>query len=626
VSDYGDIRLPRVRPQEVGGVPVFAVDAPPGQPCGVTLLFGVGRMHEDLPMAGITHLVEHLALFRFARQPYAYNGFVDPVRTGFYASGRPDECVAFFESIQHNLVDLPLDRAEVERNVLQVEASSRGGGLLHQLLGIRFGATGPGSLAQEEFGLRWLGPQHAQWWREQNMHARTAVVVAAGVAVEDLKVALPEPPPGWSPTKIKLREVEQNVPAWFAHGGDRNIAVGALAEDAPPTTAALRIATQRLQDRLRRELGVAYAVNADLISLRDGRRHVALLADCAPEHVATVRDEIERQLTDLAERGPTAVEVADDATDIARSWSEPAAPAGLAHALADDVLGGESSSWRSVQRQLTELSPASIQRAAQTIVSTALWALPRGVPGPATAAAIASSSPTKLPGKVHDRVRTTATGNPPKEALVAGNDGLSWHSANGTHSSVRFDDVAVAMWWGNGGRVLLGSDGFRVAVAPWDWYDGAALVKDLDARVAPDRFVHMGAGGPVPGEMRGPLSMSPAIRKALVAVLALILLALTSIAAMPAEPTAADYPDVTPEFIGPDGSVRCSDASAFRIAAGDAEPAPDGAPTAVASACRSEANNSIVIAGGAVAAATALVAVPIVRRRRKKQRHAALMP
>jgi hypothetical protein len=590
------------------------------------LLFGVGRMHEDLPMAGITHLVEHLALFRFARQPYDYNGFVDPVRTGFYASGRPDECVSFFESIQQNLADLPLARAEVERNVLQVEASSRSGGLLHQLLGIRFGTTGPGSLAQEEYGLRWLGPEHAQWWREQNMHSRTAVVVAAGVSVEDLKIALPEPRPGWSPTQIRLQEVEQNVPAWFTHSGDRNIAVGAIAEDAPPTTAALRIATQRLQDRLRRELGVAYAVNADLISLRDGRRHVALLADCAPEHVPTVRDEIERRLTDLADRGPSAVEVADDAAAIARSWSEPAAAAGLAHALADDVLGGESSSWRSVQRQLTELSAPSIQRAAQAIASTALWALPRGVPGPATATAIALSSPTKLAGKVHDRIRTTAMGNPPKEALVAGNDGVTWHSAGGTYSSVRYDDVAVAMWWGNGGRLLLGRDGFRVAVAPWDWSEGAEVVKDLDARVASDRFVHMGTGGPVPGEMRGPLSMSPAIRKTLVAVLALILLAMTSIAALPAEPTAADYPDVTPEFIRPDDVVRCSDASAFRIAAGDAEPAPAGAPTPVASACRSEANNSMVVAGGAVAAAAAVVAIPIVRRRRKKQRHAALVP
>jgi hypothetical protein len=279
-----------------------------------------------------------------------------------------------------------------------------------------------------------------------------------------------------------------------------------------------------------------------------------------------------------------------------------------------------------VQRQLTELSAPSIQRAAQAIASTALWALPRGVPGPATATAIALSSPTKLAGKVHDRIRTTAMGNPPKEALVAGNDGVTWHSAGGTYSSVRYDDVAVAMWWGNGGRLLLGRDGFRVAVAPWDWSEGAEVVKDLDARVASDRFVHMGTGGPVPGEMRGPLSMSPAIRKTLVAVLALILLAMTSIAALPAEPTAADYPDVTPEFIGPDDVVRCSDASAFRIAAGDAEPAPAGAPTPVASACRSEANNSMVVAGGAVAAAAAVVAIPIVRRRRKNQRHAALVP
>src|SRR4026207_22472 len=94
---------------EVNGVTTLS--APAGAircPLQACLVFGVGRADETMPVAGITHLVEHLAFRTFDHTIYAKNGTVDTVCTSFVISGGPDDVVEFFGEIARNLRDVPV--------------------------------------------------------------------------------------------------------------------------------------------------------------------------------------------------------------------------------------------------------------------------------------------------------------------------------------------------------------------------------------------------------------------------------------------------------------------------------------------------------------------------------------
>jgi zinc protease len=87
--------LARAEPQRwnLGGVPVFQAEVP-GR-VRALLMFRVGMVDEPLHMAGVTHLIEHLALSGLGEQPYEYNGSVDQTHTTFVVSGTADQVVDF---------------------------------------------------------------------------------------------------------------------------------------------------------------------------------------------------------------------------------------------------------------------------------------------------------------------------------------------------------------------------------------------------------------------------------------------------------------------------------------------------------------------------------------------------
>src|SRR6267378_8182433 len=91
----------------VGGLPLYTVDAP--GPRRAVLAFRVGRADETLAWAGLTHLVEHLALLPFKEQPFTYGGQVEGARTLFYAQGTDAQLREFIDRLGENLRGLPLD-------------------------------------------------------------------------------------------------------------------------------------------------------------------------------------------------------------------------------------------------------------------------------------------------------------------------------------------------------------------------------------------------------------------------------------------------------------------------------------------------------------------------------------
>src|SRR3712207_4919514 len=142
--------LPAIKRRVRGGVPVYVVDGV--GPARCALMFRVGRSDETLVTGGVTHLIEHLALFPLGDQPYQYNGFVEPHRTVFHAAGRPEECVEFLASVTSSLADLPMHRLEHEHRVLGAETEGRGGSLFDAIVTYRFGPRGLGLVGYPQFG------------------------------------------------------------------------------------------------------------------------------------------------------------------------------------------------------------------------------------------------------------------------------------------------------------------------------------------------------------------------------------------------------------------------------------------------------------------------------------------
>ena len=66
----------------VDGVPTLF--APAAGPLRAGLTFRVGRADETLARSGITHLIEHLALFHLNMADYHFNGSTGPVTTDFH--------------------------------------------------------------------------------------------------------------------------------------------------------------------------------------------------------------------------------------------------------------------------------------------------------------------------------------------------------------------------------------------------------------------------------------------------------------------------------------------------------------------------------------------------------------
>ena len=108
----------------VDGVPVFWTEA--GEEMLAGLTFRVGRADESLARGGVTHMIEHLALYPVGVEAAKhYNGQVDAVTTMFLRRGTAEEIAEFFRAVCANLRELPAERLERERQVLRTEAGGR---------------------------------------------------------------------------------------------------------------------------------------------------------------------------------------------------------------------------------------------------------------------------------------------------------------------------------------------------------------------------------------------------------------------------------------------------------------------------------------------------------------------
>ena len=368
--------MTQIERTEVDGITTFW--APADGPFVATLKFRTGVADEPLPARGITHLVEHLALFASSSRSDEANGFVDLERCVFYARGEQDEVLGWLRRCTEALADLPLDRLATERRILRAEEGGRqNAGVLARLLDLRFGADGYGLINYRELGLRWLGADEVAGWARERFTRGNAVLWVSGEPPDGLELALPDgdrlPPPRVEP--IPGREGRR-----FEASGTGGLAFSGLAERSTALNAAMATAYERLYSRLRRELGLVYEPWSGYEVLGPSHAHVMMGAECPDEKATLVAGEVWRLITDLAENGVTAEEIEQHRRRFRQMEEEPGARiAELDHAADQHLVGEEPVDRAAVDRELGELSAQDVAAAVTGAFENALLVVPGNV-------------------------------------------------------------------------------------------------------------------------------------------------------------------------------------------------------------------------------------------------------
>ena len=458
----------------VDGIPTLH-GARPG-PLTAGLLFRVGRADETVATSGITHLVEHLALHDRDVGALDHNGLTNDTYTAFQVTGSERSVVAYLNGLCAALRELPLERLEVEKDVLRTERAHGGGGGPGDIQRTeRFGAQGPGVVPYGELGLGAIDAAAVREWAHSRFTRGNAVLWMTGEHVpEGLHLELPDGPripvPAW-------QEVERPHPAYVV-GAPGVVLLDAVVPRSAAAAMFSRIAGRMLFRELREEAGLSYTAASDYQPLDGDRAHLTLQADALPGHheavVCGVIDVLLRlragdiEDRDLQAARATTVEIADLA----------ATDAGFLFSSAFDVLmGHQPTDPATFVEEARAINAADIAVVAEAFYADAIAQIPEGDLGWAGFAPTARWSASAVDGRhfpVHGE---------PQYGLTIGDDGASVRTPDGD-VTVRFADCVGYLTFPDGARTLIGRDGFRIIIEPTQYFGlGPDTLAALDERV-----------------------------------------------------------------------------------------------------------------------------------------------
>ena len=478
---------------QIEGVRTLWVDS--DGPDYAALMFRVGRADETLPMSGITHLLEHLALQPMvASRSSDVNGSVDQTTTAFWTSGPNRQ--EFLRRLCEQLREPPADRLAAERGILLSEAAQHASDpLLKSLMQWRYGARTYGVATWPEFGLHRITIEDLARWSSQWLTRENAVLLWTGKPPADLRLPLPsgsrrQPPaaesavdtlPGWFPSSLSSTAALCVV--------DRSMAGGALAE----------VLRELLFRELRYERAVSYQPTAVYEPLDATSAHLILAADSVEGRQGEVAEVLLTVLGRLA-----AGEVDDPALEgwrqaVTRVQLEPGlGRAWLSSCGKDLLLGGPLLSVLEVVEMSQRVTAEEVAQSAGRAQASALYAVPveTAVTAQLTRAPMCSQAPVSGQRLFEANARTL------DRAITVADDGLTLTTGPDTHVTVRFDRTAAALSWLDGDRLLIAADGCTIHVQPQRWRSGSLACQAVDRFVDPALFVVM--PNPEPGPQQAP--------------------------------------------------------------------------------------------------------------------------
>lgn len=470
---------------DVDGVPTLL--APTGGPMHAGLTFRVGTADETLARAGITHLIEHLALAPLGLADYHVNGMTAPAFTMFHTQGSEADIAAFLTAVCGHLSDLPTGRLNVEKEILRTEWSSRGATAIDEIPLWRHGARDFGLSSYPEWGLGALTADDLHEWAARWFTRENAVLWITGDRVPaGLQLALPTGVR--QPVPVASSALPQ-TPAYFVNGA-RAVVLDSVVRRSTAANIFSGVLERELYRSLRQDAGLSYATTTGYEPRGDGYAMLRALADALPEK----QDAVLGGFVDvLAKMRVGRIEQADlDATVAKRADVLGTAEVDAARlpSYALNVLTGQPNSTIDEHRaELKAVSLADLHEVAGEVTASALLM----VPGRHTADwAGFVAAPTHSADVVDG---TTYASKEGAGGLRIGTDGVSYLRAQ-RPLTVRYDDCSALLTWPDGARQLIGADAIVLDIEPTLFELPPEAAQIIDARVPADRHVSMPARTP----------------------------------------------------------------------------------------------------------------------------------
>lgn len=479
-----------VRQTTLNGIPVLLCPALPGSRQYAGITFRVGMADEPLARAGITHLIEHLALHRLGVSDVHHNGATGTTVTHFLIQGSASEAVEFIHSTCESLHNLPFERLETEKSILDAEASHHGFGRARRPAASRYGARGYGVPGFAELGLPALTPDGLREWASTYFTRDNAVLWFSG---DDVPAGIdPLLPAGRRRPLPTPSSALPTTPAYVSGGPQGLVGLSAVVRRGPEAMLFTELLERELFKHLRHEGGLSYAISADY-AVRDAEyAEIHATADALP----ATQDKLISSLIGIL-AGLRAGDIDPGLLEVARSRLLEArqAPDAVAQALpglaADLLFGRQISAEAALLDRLRTLTADDLHAAAAEALDSALLILP----GHSLDAAAAGYAPVSTGSAVTAIGYSYRGFDDPGTQLVVGALAVSLHS-HGSIATVKYAECVAMQAWPDGARHLWDRDGFRVAIEP-NFFDAPeGYLAPLDAAIPAECVVWQPARDP----------------------------------------------------------------------------------------------------------------------------------
>lgn len=420
------------------------------------LFFRVGRADETLATAGITHLVEHLALHRLGLTDLHYNGATANTYTLFHVTGSEEDVVAHLNSVCASLRDLPLDRLETEKEILRTEAAGRGAGP-SQLPLWRYGAQGYGLSSYQELGTWGLTADQVRDWAATHFTRDNAVLwITSDHVPEGLDLTLPAGARMPAPTPTSALPV---TPAYI-HGEDGQVVFSSVVRRSTAAVLFADVLGRALFQDLRQEGGYSYSAEADYTARDADFATLTAYADSLPKKQDAVVGGFVDALARLRAGRIEQAELDSARNRAVKQYDTPELGAALLPSYALSLLQGDPiRSPEEARAKLHAVTLADLREVGREAWDNGLLQVPgRGADWAGFTLAPQFSTDT-VTGTRHQALESDEV------TLVIGAEGVMLRTPRGP-VTVRYDACSAMTVRPDGARSLTGHDGFSITVEP----------------------------------------------------------------------------------------------------------------------------------------------------------------
>jgi hypothetical protein len=273
------------------------------------------------------------------------------------------------------------------------------------------------------------------------------------------------------------------------------VGAGSIVPRDSASTVLCALVHKRLHDQLRTAHAISYSPQVFYDHLTADTAHLVLYADSHEEHRAELTKLFGQVFEDLNQISDEELEITK--TQLYEHWTGALAPPladrilmELQRATLDWLFGKPFETSDRLISEMQTITTSEVAQFVQAMRANVIFALPTGAAiQPWIGKPIALSSARVVQGQW----LAPPDGRTYVEQLVHGQEGMSFLWPDGSHSTVRYSDLAAALSFDDGGLHLIGSDATYLRIEPTFWRDGQKVCREIRHRIPGHLLLDRGA-------------------------------------------------------------------------------------------------------------------------------------